>query len=461
MCIRDRDMELLIPGCYPALISALGSNETLLVRKVYGCILKCLQKASDFSTFFKAIQCDGLSSENPTLCRNSAALLTDLAKDFPLLFSDSKYTLQLLSLIETMLADKFKFASTLIQLHPFLHQVSRMLPVDAKREYDELMVDVEFSYQPASEAERSGLRYGVIPERIAKGFDHTANWKQKIGAIEELEEIISNESTRLKLEPNIASFLEFLVKLLNDPNYKVVVTTLQIIKKILEAYTTIRPHDVQLLLPGLIEKLGDNKVMIRQLSMSSLRLIGKTLDPISLLARLLPHLSSPKWHTREEILALTMVCFIENKGSAEFFERVPYAELVARVAPLLADDKPKVIQMAFETCATIAKLGDAKQTWALLTQCIEDAEILQELKARIDLGVIPSLTPDYQLEFPYINNELTTQNTFYLQIQYNNMSTIGSQQGRFTSAGTTNKIADRNLFGVHSAANRNVLRFNV
>lgn len=460
---NNNDMILLIPRCYPALISALDSNETLLVKSIYECILKCLKKTSDFSTFLKAIQNDGLSSQSPSLCRNSATLLVELAKDCPPLFSDSKCTLQLLSLIETMLANKFKFASTLIQLHPSLHQVSRMLLVDAKSEYDKLMAGAGLSHKPASGAEKSGLRYGIIPERIARDLDCTANWKQRAGAIEELEEIMLNENTRPKLEPNIASFLEFLVKLLNDPNYKVAVTTLQIIKKLLETYTTVRPQDVQLLLPGLVEKLGDNKVVIRQLSASSLRLIGKTLDPISLLARLLPHLSSPKWHTREEILAFVMVCFIENKGNAEFLKRVPYAELVPRVAPLLADDKPKVILMAFETYATIAKLGDAKQTWILLTQCIDDVELFQELKARIDLGVIPLLTPDYQLEFPYIANELTTQNSFYLQmpkIRYSNKSTIGNQQGRFTSAGATNKVVDRNLFGVHSAASRHVLRCN-
>jgi len=441
---KNPNIEHFILSSYPVLVSALKSLETTLIKALHNCILCCFQKTSDFSVFFTAIQNCVLDSGNLILQRNSMTILLSLAKIHPHLFDDSKYTPQILSIIESAVKYKSELGTSLIrltQLQPSIDRLSKMLPLDLKSEYNELIKD-------STTVER--LKYGVIPEKVVKNLEPTANWKQRAGAIEELEEIISKESTKSMLEPT--AFLEFLIKLLNDPNYKVAVTTLQIIKRLLESYTVIHTsNNVQALIPGLIEKLGDNKVMIRQLSMISLRLIGEIVDPILLLTKLLPHLSAPKWHTREEILIFIIIFFLENESNPGLLKKVPYVDLVPSIVPLLTDDKPKVMQMAFEAFAIISKLGDFNLTSNLLTQHINDRELLQELKSRIDIGIIPVLTEDGQLEFPYITKEATSKNSFDLQIQYNNLD--AGKHGRFTSAGTTNKI-DRNLFGVHSAANR-------
>jgi hypothetical protein len=443
---KDSNINHFIHLSYPILVSALKSSEAVLVKALCNCILCCFKKTSDFSTFFTAIQDCALDSGNSNLRRNSMAVLISIAKSYPQLFDDSRYTLQLLPIIENAIKYKSELGTSLIQLaqlQPSINKLSKMLSLELKIEYDELM-------QTNDNSMVGRLKYGVVPERIVRNLEPTANWKQRAGAIEELEEIISKEGNKSMLEPT--AFLEFLIKLLSDPNYKVAVTTLQIIKRLLETYTVIHTsNNVQALIPGLIEKLGDNKVMIRELSTLSLRLISEIADPILLLTKLLPHLSGSKWHTRKEILAFIIISFLENGSDPDFLKRVPYIDLVSGMVPLLDDDKPKVRQMAFEAFATISKLGDFNLTWILLAQYINDNELLQELKARIDVGVIPVLTEDGQLEFPYITNEITSKNSFDLQIQYSNLGT--DKKGRFTSAGTTNKI-DRNLFGVNSAAKK-------
>jgi hypothetical protein len=79
---------------------------------------------------------------------------------------------------------------------------------------------------------------------------------------------------------------------------------------------------------------------------------------------------------------------------------------------LLSDEKPKVVQMAFETCATLAHVV-SRATVLTAIGSLVDSDTLTRVAQRIDAGCIPVLTLDGALEFPYIANELTTQNSFF------------------------------------------------
>jgi hypothetical protein len=85
-------------------------------------------------------------------------------------------------------------------------------------------------YVAASEwPEINGLVFGLVPQYIIKQLGATANWKERSDAIENLKNLINDQDSITKLEKYISSFINFTIRLLNDPNYKVSFSTLQII----------------------------------------------------------------------------------------------------------------------------------------------------------------------------------------------------------------------------------------
>lgn len=224
-------------------------------------------------------------------------------------------------------------------------------------------------------------------------------------------------------------------------------------KKVLSSKTNLR-----VLIPGLVEKLGDTKIVIRQLAQEALRALSDTIKHGSLLALMTPFLESPNWHTREEILIFIITLFLRHgqnkdkenpaentiKENEDTLEEIDYANLVNSVAKLLDDDKPKVVQIVYETLATIAHLGERTKTLELLLEVV-DQEIYRKLCDRIEANKLPILKPDGSLEFPYLTTGLITQNSFYnssqggFRISMGNISVNPLKSGegmeRYTSAG--------------------------
>ncbi len=178
---------------------------------------------------------------------------------------------------------------------------------------------------------------------------------------------------------------------------------------------------------------------------------------------LVPFLTNPNWHTREEILLFIISLFLQCGRGTEgaSLEDVDYAQLINAVAKLLDDDKPKVVQIVYETIATVANLGDRTRVLELLLEVV-DQEINRKLCDRIEANSLPVLRPDGTLEFPYLTTGLSTQNSFYSNTQAGFRSSTNSMvlpsvklggEGRtverFTSAGPV-KVAVRPNTDLHA-----------
>jgi len=505
---KDQDVILQLPSLYSDLISVFNSTATSLIVLSKECLCSAIQKTMKPEQFLSTINRDGICSENPLVRRNAVDCLIEITKKCPFVMDDSKFGGIILKILEGMLGNSKELHEEIIkfiQTHPSVNRVSKKLSPELKAIYDELLhvknvmfnentaedykeiddaitAEITKKFEPKQTANfpalssllpdmhpkpKTGALNSIIPDRILKDLDPNANWKQRACAIEELEEIIADDKSCANLEPVMPLFLQYLVGLLNDPNYKVAVTTLQIINKLLVTFTGVHtPDSVEPLIPGLVEKLGDNKVMIRQLAIMGLRLLSRIIEPIPILSKLLTFINSPKWHTREEILNFIIITFLENAHVKEFIQNVPCQEILAVIMLLLNDDKPKVIQIVFEACATIARLIDAEKICEIIHALVPDSEIFARIKYRIEADSIPILNPDGTLEFPHIANELQTQNSFYTggnaKSQYSNLSQVaqnigqkpGVFQSRYTSAGPVKRIEDRSAFEVHTAAKR-------
>lgn len=192
--------------------------------------------------------------------------------------------------------------------------------------------------------------------------------------------------------------------------------------------------NLHILIPGLVDKLGDNKIMIRQLAQEALKSLSLSIKQSIILGTLIPFLSNPNWHTREEILLFIIWLFLqygkpvkdatapqekdseEKKGEEDFLEDVDYAPLVNAIAKLLDDEKPKVVQIVYETIATIAHLGDRTRVLELLLEVVEP-EVYRKLCDRIEASALPVYRAEGGLDFPYLTSGLNTQNSFYSNTQ--------------------------------------------
>ena len=119
----------------------------------------------------------------------------------------------------------------------------------------------------------------------------------------------------------------------------------------------------------------------------------------------------------------------------------------------LFDDKLKVSQMVFEACITIIKLGNGERAWTILNQCIKNTTALEGIKTRVELGIIPIFSPEGQLEFPH--------SIYEGGILYGNLNGPINTPSRFTSAGSTSNVDNRNYFDVHSAVRRPQTNFAI
>eukprot|EP00826_Nyctotherus_ovalis_P024771 TRINITY_DN1911_c0_g1_i2.p1 TRINITY_DN1911_c0_g1~~TRINITY_DN1911_c0_g1_i2.p1 ORF type:complete len:620 (-),score=128.12 TRINITY_DN1911_c0_g1_i2:2094-3953(-) len=470
---KDPEVYTRMPTIYPVLVSTLSSSNNRLIESTNSCLCGSVCNSIGLDSFLVAIQADGLSCDNAVGRKNSGELLVALAKKCPQLIDEAKYGSQLVRILEELVKRPNEFSGILGQLtqtHPAVYKLSRKLYAPFKAAYNSLLVkeniqinesdpsaykemddaltaeiSKKFTFAQNFEA-RPETRYGAVPERLLRDLEAVSNWKQRAGAIEELLEIVVSPSSYTLLRPHIVPLMNYLVTLLADPNYKVAVTTLQIINKLLQQYQEFYTGEgVEALIPGLVDKLGDNKVMIRQLAIAGLRKVGKIMEIELLLSVVLPYLASPKWHTREEILNFLIIALIENGGDA----KKPFDEikLVEEILPLLCDDKPKVVQMAFEVYATIAQSLGAERILDTVKARLKDDELVSRLRYRLEAGEVPVLSAEGTLEFPHISSELITQNSFYSGAK-------GKGYSRFTSAGPVNRVPERSHFEIRSAVRR-------
>ena len=431
---NDKEVIAQLGTLYPILIPALNESNVFLYGAIRNYLFNSITKNISIDSFLLHIKTYGISSENKILKQRTTELFVYLVKNCPQLLDESRYGMQIVDILGLLIKDLDELGDSVTQLtqtHPSIYRLSRQLPFDLKKRYDdfllerniiintnlsndyeELDAEITATIPNINSIQKLQYSYGIVPNRIINELLLTSNWKNRVGAIEELEEILMNSKAHSALEPYVPSFIQYLISLLNDNNYKIVITCLKIINRLLKSYT-LTSHSVQPLVPELIEKLGDNKVNIRQLAMVGLRLLGGILDPLSLLNKALNYLNSPKWHTREEILNFIIISFIDNSEQPTFINSVSYPDLISYIAPLLNDEKPKVAQIAYEVYATIAKLGNNKEVMQAFKDYFQDSEIYAKIEYRIKGESIPVLNEDGALEFPYISNRLLAQNTFY------------------------------------------------
>ena len=171
--------------------------------------------------------------------------------------------------------------------------------------------------------------------------------------------------------------MEFLVQLLGDQNFKIVLTTLTVINRLLyltmsliqsEQYKLHQQEGIGGVLtcqclgryiPQLIKKLGDSKNIIRSEAIKALIGIFDIMrhsekSQNNFIALITPYLNnSSNWHIREELLNVLIISFLKAKSLYEF---EPY-QICDSILRLLNDQKERIQLVAMEAIAAFQSIS--------------------------------------------------------------------------------------------------------
>lgn len=194
------------------------------------------------------------------------------------------------------------------------------------------------------------LEFGFVPMPVMSKLRDQTNWRIRAQGIEELKTLMGQLTDTEPIHPNLGSLFALLFGFLDDVNFKIGVTSLQIIGLLVAKLgVNVRPVLKPLLL-ALSNKLGDNKIVIRQENMKVLMQLMQILSPNAILSVLTANLQHRNSRVREETVNVFIAALL-TFPSSDF--NLP--DLTNAIAPALVDSKRRVRQAALEAFAVIAQ----------------------------------------------------------------------------------------------------------
>ncbi|EDO48446.1 predicted protein, partial [Nematostella vectensis] len=245
-----------------------------------------------------------------------------------------------------------------------------------------------------------GVEFGFVPRNVVTKLRDQSNWRIRAQGIEELKMVMSHLTDTSTLLPHLASLFGLLLDFLDDLNFKITVTSLQIIGLLVAKLGVAVGPFLKPLVCALANKLGDNKIVIRQENMKVLMQLMQILSAKSVLNVLTSSLQHPKSKVREETLNVVI-------GALLTFPRSDFdlPELTNAVAPALADNKRKVRQAALEAFAVIAQAMGPGHLQPVVS-AVDSVEltrsgdgVMAAVQARLARRQLPRLNSDGLVEY--------------------------------------------------------------
>lgn len=244
------------------------------------------------------------------------------------------------------------------------------------------------------------LVFGFVPHSVIAKLRDQSNWRVRAQGIEELKTVMGYLGDPTPVLPHLASLFGLLLDFLDDINFKITVTSLQILGILISKLGQSAKPFLKPLVNTLTNKLGDNKIVIRQENMKVLMQLMQILSPKPVLNVLTASLQHPKSKVREETLNVVI-------GALLTFPRSDFdlPELTNAIAPALADNKRKVRQAALEAFAVIAQAMGPGHLSPIVT-AVDKVEltrggdgVMAAVQARLARRQLPRLNSDGLVEY--------------------------------------------------------------
>jgi hypothetical protein len=222
----------------------------------------------------------------------------------------------------------------------------------------------------------NGLIFGLIPMSIFYMLEDQNNWKSRAEAMEEIENLFFRITDLQRIEPHISVFCKYLLCLVDDKNFKISLSSLNLLNRILSLDGISRCLDLKPCINLVLSKLGDNKIAIRQAAASIYKRILYQASPNLLFPKLISGLASSNWHIREEVLNVIITAMLNPPK-----EPYDFLSLAPHIAMLLDDPKTKVRFVATEALVSAVKRCGLENVNKIL-EPILDESIYKKLQDR-------------------------------------------------------------------------------
>uniref|UniRef100_A0A8C4VTH0 TOG array regulator of axonemal microtubules 1 n=1 Tax=Gopherus evgoodei TaxID=1825980 RepID=A0A8C4VTH0_9SAUR len=251
----------------------------------------------------------------------------------------------------------------------------------------------------------TNLKFGLISQELHGRLLDQEDYKNRTQAVEELKQVLTDASQACLAStpaPSLLGLISFLYTLLDDSNFKVVHSTLEV----LHLLALRLGGQVQAYLGPLVSAaakvLGDNKLAIRQEYNQLFWRLMKAVGPQQVLFLLLQpeHLQHKNSKVREEVVNICIGSLLTYPS-----EDFDLPKLAFGLAPALVDSKRRVRHAALEAFAVLASsMGSGKTS--LLFKAVDTVElrdngdgVMHAVQARLARKTLPKLTDQGFVEY--------------------------------------------------------------
>ncbi|XP_073683590.1 TOG array regulator of axonemal microtubules protein 1 [Garra rufa] len=245
--------------------------------------------------------------------------------------------------------------------------------------------------------------YGLIPQELhAQLLDHQ-NYQNRTSGVEELKNILVELDLQQVSSGSIVEFIQFLRKLLDDSNFKVLYGTLQLINLLIQKLDYDVERYYKEIVGVTVRALGDSRNVTRHEYMNVFRQLMRMVGPQKVLDLVVAQLKHRNSRVREDAVNIITAAMLTHPR-----KDFDIPGLCLEAAPVLADSKKKVRHAALELFAVFDYCLDTGKKQPLMkavdrVELAGDAEgLMAAVQARRARHILPRLSPDGTVEYALV-----------------------------------------------------------
>ncbi|KAM4541446.1 TOG array regulator of axonemal microtubules protein 1 [Fundulus diaphanus] len=241
---------------------------------------------------------------------------------------------------------------------------------------------------------------GLISQEVHDQLLDSKNYQNRTNGVEKLKRILSEVDIESVPPGSVEEFIDFLPRLLDDSNFKVLHGTLQVLNLLIQKLETGVDRFLKHIVLVALKALGDTRAVTRNEYLNVFRQLMKTVAPQQVLDLVIGNLRHKNSRVREDVLNIVMAAMLTHPRN-DF--NIP--KLCLEVAPSLADSKKKVRHAALELFAVFDHCLDTGQKQPLMKALDrvglkDDAEgLMAAVQARRARRILPKLTSEGIVEY--------------------------------------------------------------
>ncbi|XP_041828008.1 TOG array regulator of axonemal microtubules protein 1 isoform X2 [Melanotaenia boesemani] len=241
---------------------------------------------------------------------------------------------------------------------------------------------------------------GLISQELLEQLLDLRNYQNRTSGVEELKQILSEVEIKSIPSGSIEEFINFLPRLLDDSNFKVLYGTLQVLNLLIQKLEKDVEKYFKHIVFVALKALGDTRTVTRNEYLNVFQQLMKIVVPQQVLDLVIGNLKHKNSRVREDVLNIIMAAILTHPRK---YFNIP--KLCFEVAPYLADSKRRVRHAALELFVVFDYCLDTGKKQPLMkavdmVELNEDAEgLMAAVQARRARHILPKVTSEGVVEY--------------------------------------------------------------